>query len=141
MGVQCGLHIQCLFAVAIDLLRGGPKGGLTGSDQRRLLGAADGVWTRFRAAVLKSLYDRMRPLRRSACPFANLPEKRQGRWTQNITPREMSRCIWVEPRFVCQVRFSEWTRDAKLRHPVFLGLREDKAAREVTRERPIQRAS
>jgi hypothetical protein len=55
MGVQCGLHIQCLFAVAIDLLRGGPKGGLTGSDQRRLLGAADGVWTRFRAAVLKSL--------------------------------------------------------------------------------------
>jgi bifunctional non-homologous end joining protein LigD len=48
----------------------------------------------------------------------------------------MSQCHWAEPRLVCQVKFSEWTNDGKLRHPVFLGLREDKEATEVVRERP-----
>ncbi len=41
---------------------------------------------------------------------------------------------WVEPRLVAQVGFTEWTRDGRLRHPRFLGLREDKAAEEVVRE-------
>jgi bifunctional non-homologous end joining protein LigD len=40
----------------------------------------------------------------------------------------------VNPVFVAQIKFAEWTRDGKLRQPVFLGLREDKKAREVTRE-------
>ena len=43
---------------------------------------------------------------------------------------------WVEPELVAQVGFSEWTRDGRLRHPRFLGLRDDKAAREVVREGP-----
>jgi bifunctional non-homologous end joining protein LigD len=43
---------------------------------------------------------------------------------------------WVEPRLVAQVAFSEWTRDGKLRHPRVLGLRDDKPAKEVVRERP-----
>ena len=43
---------------------------------------------------------------------------------------------WVEPELVAQVGFSEWTRDGRLRHPRFLGLRDDKAAREVVREAP-----
>lgn len=41
---------------------------------------------------------------------------------------------WVEPRLVGQFAFSEWTRDSKLRHPRYLGLREDKPADEVVRE-------
>jgi len=41
---------------------------------------------------------------------------------------------WVNPVFVCQVKFAEWTRDGKLRQPVFLGLREDKRPTEVKRE-------
>jgi bifunctional non-homologous end joining protein LigD len=41
---------------------------------------------------------------------------------------------WVEPQLVAQVAFSEWTRDGRLRHPRFLGLRDDKPAREVIRE-------
>ncbi len=41
---------------------------------------------------------------------------------------------WVKPRHVAQVRFSEWTRDGKLRHPSFLGLREDKAPEEAAPE-------
>jgi bifunctional non-homologous end joining protein LigD len=41
----------------------------------------------------------------------------------------------VEPLMVCQVKFAEWTRDERLRQPVFLGLREDKDAKEVAREK------
>jgi ATP-dependent DNA ligase len=43
---------------------------------------------------------------------------------------------WVEPRLVGQFAFGEWTRDGKLRHPRFLGLREDKRPEEVVREAP-----
>ena len=43
---------------------------------------------------------------------------------------------WVRPELVAQVAFSEWTRDGRLRHPRFLGLREDKPARDVVREVP-----
>jgi bifunctional non-homologous end joining protein LigD len=42
---------------------------------------------------------------------------------------------WVEPKLVAQIGFTEWTRHGRLRHPRFLGLREDKAASEVVRER------
>ena len=45
---------------------------------------------------------------------------------------------WVRPRFVAQVSFTEWTGDNRLRHPSFLGLREDKAPGEVVREKPIK---
>lgn len=94
------------------------------------------VGTGFNAALLASLHKKMKALSRKTCPFTNLPEKQQGRWSQNITPTEMKRCHWVAPELVCQVRYTEWTRDGKLRHPVFLGLREDKTAAEVIRERP-----
>ena len=41
---------------------------------------------------------------------------------------------WVRPELVCQVDFTEWTPDGRLRHPRYLGLRRDKKAREVVRE-------
>ena len=43
--------------------------------------------------------------------------------------------VWVEPRLVAEVRFAEWTHDGRLRAPVYQGLREDKDASEVHRER------
>ena len=46
----------------------------------------------------------------------------------------MRKIQWVNPVFVCQVKFAEWTRDGKLRQPVFLGLREDKKPGDVVRE-------
>ena len=46
----------------------------------------------------------------------------------------MRRAAWLEPELVCQVKFFEWTSDGNLRQPVFLGLREDKKAKEVIRE-------
>jgi bifunctional non-homologous end joining protein LigD len=45
---------------------------------------------------------------------------------------------WVEPQLVAQVRFGEWTHDDHLRHPAYLGIREDKSAGEVTRPQPIE---
>lgn len=109
---------------------------LVGNYRGKELRFAGKVGTGFNAALLKSLHQKMRSLARPTCPFADLPEKQQGRWLQNITPREMKLCHWIEPELVCQVRFTEWTRDGKLRHPVFLGLRTDKEAREVIRETP-----
>src|SRR6266545_5117279 len=43
---------------------------------------------------------------------------------------------WVKPELVAQIGLTEWTRDGQLRHPRFLGLREDKGPHEVVRERP-----
>ncbi|MFL6281488.1 MAG: DNA ligase D, partial [Vicinamibacterales bacterium] len=51
-------------------------------------------------------------------------------------PKTNERAHWVRPELVAQVRFTEWTADAKLRHPVYLGLRDDKPASEVRRESP-----
>jgi hypothetical protein len=74
---------------------------------------------------------------RERCPFVDLPEKRRGRYGEGVTLAEMKRCHWVKPILVCQVKFAEWTRDDRLRQPVFLGLREDKDAKEVVREKAI----
>jgi bifunctional non-homologous end joining protein LigD len=77
----------------------------------------------------------LQKLNRGTYPFVNLPEKKRGRWSQGITPAIMKRCHWVEPVLVAQVKFTEWTRDNRLRQPVFLGIREDKNAKEVVREK------
>ncbi len=45
---------------------------------------------------------------------------------------------WAEPKLVAQIEFTEWTEDGRLRHPRYLGLRDDKPAREVVRERPVE---
>jgi bifunctional non-homologous end joining protein LigD len=50
-------------------------------------------------------------------------------------PRAEARdAVWVEPVVVGEVRFGEWTRDGRLRHPAWRGLRPDKAAQDVVRE-------
>jgi len=108
---------------------------LVGVYERKKLRFCGKVGTGFTAAMLQRLYRQMRVLGQKTCPFANLPEREQGRWAQNITPREMSLCHWIEPKLVCQVRFTEWTEEGKLRHPAFIGMREDKSATEVTREK------
>lgn len=48
----------------------------------------------------------------------------------------MRDAVWVKPRYVAQVAFTEWTQDARLRHPAFQGLRMDKKPEECTRECP-----
>jgi bifunctional non-homologous end joining protein LigD len=109
---------------------------LVGVYEGKSLRFAGKVGTGFNAAMLRTLHQHMKAIEQSKCPFADLPARTQGRWSQNITPREMKLCKWVKPELVCQVRFTEWTDDGKLRHPAFIGLRQDKLAHQVIREKP-----
>jgi bifunctional non-homologous end joining protein LigD len=95
------------------------------------------VGTGFAVKLLKSLNSQFQGIAQDECPFSNLPEKRSGRFGGGITAAEMKRCHWVKPQMVCQIKFAEWTRDEKLRQPVFLGLREDKEASEVVHEKAV----
>jgi len=94
------------------------------------------VGTGFNTKLLASLHKKLKADKRDDCPFADLPSKQGGQWVQGITPGMMRQIEWVNPVFVCQVKFAEWTREGKLRQPVFVGLREDKKPREVVREAP-----
>jgi bifunctional non-homologous end joining protein LigD len=106
---------------------------LVGFYDRGKLEYAGKVGTGFNVKRLKALSDAFAKIATEKCPFDNLPERNQ-RGAQSLTAAEMRRCHWVKPVLVCQLKFTEWTRDHHLRHPVFLGLREDKNAREVVRE-------
>jgi bifunctional non-homologous end joining protein LigD len=109
---------------------------LVGVYEGKTLRFAGKVGTGFNAGMLRTLHQRMKAIQQEKCPFAGLPERKQGRWSQNITPTEMKHCKWVKPELVCEVRFTEWTDDGKLRHPAFVGLRQDKPAHQVVREKP-----
>lgn len=81
------------------------------------------VGTGFTAAVLADLGRRLEAIRRDDSPFST------------EVPREHARhAIWVDPVMVCEVEYAEWTRDGRLRHPSYKGLRDDVPADEVVRE-------
>jgi DNA ligase D-like protein (predicted ligase) len=81
------------------------------------------VGTGFDEQTLHALGARLRDLQREEAPFAD---------PRSIRERGVT---WVRPELVAQVGFTEWTSYGRLRHPRFLGLRDDKAASEVVRER------
>jgi bifunctional non-homologous end joining protein LigD len=83
------------------------------------------VGTGFTQKLLVQLKGLLEPLEAKACPFSPEPPRA---WTG---PGRH----WVQPKLVGEVAFSEWTADGRLRHPSFQGLREDKRATEVIRER------
>jgi bifunctional non-homologous end joining protein LigD len=92
------------------------------------------VGTGFTARSLATLHKKFQAEERDGCPFVDLPSKQNGQWVQDITPSMMRKMQWINPKFVAEIKFAEWTRDGKLRAPVFLGLREDKEANDVVRE-------
>jgi ATP-dependent DNA ligase len=75
---------------------------------------------------------RFKGLEVDTCPFVNLPERKRTQWA--LTKEEMKNCVWLKPGLVARVEFTEWTPDNQLRHSKFVGLRDDKDAREVVRE-------
>ncbi len=123
--VRC--HERGEFVVGGFTDPGGSRAGLGAL----LLGAHDGgalryvgrVGTGLSDAQLRELRRRLDALARPASPFEPFPD---------VPPR----AHWTRPEVVCEVTFTNWTRDGRLRHPVFVGLREDKPAHEVVRERP-----
>jgi bifunctional non-homologous end joining protein LigD len=88
----------------------------------------------FVPATRREVMAKMRPIASERCPFANLPEPANARRGVALTADAMKRCRWVKPRLVVQVGFTEWTDNDHLRHARYLGLRDDKPAREVTHE-------
>jgi ATP-dependent DNA ligase len=90
----------------------------------------NGFTPKLRADLMK----RLKLLETKECPFANLPEKKAGRWGAGLTAAKMEECTWLRPMMVGQFEFVNWTEDAHLRHSRFMGLREDKKATDVRRE-------
>ena len=88
----------------------------------------------FTPASRVELFKQIKALEIKECPFANLPENKAGRWGAGLTATKMAECRWLEPVLVGQFEFVEWTEDAHLRHSRFIGLREDKKAKDVRRE-------
>ncbi|MGI8959678.1 MAG: DNA ligase D [Bryobacteraceae bacterium] len=91
-----------------------------GVQDNRKLRHVGQVGTGFDHKLMKAIHKRLEPLITKACPFEKEPN------IKNVT--------WVRPEVICQVRFLEWTQDGVLRAPVFVGLREDKAPKEVVQE-------
>lgn len=79
------------------------------------------VGTGFNTEFLQTLHKRMEKIKQKSCPFYSFDEK-----DTDIT--------WIKPQLVGEVGFTEWTRDGKLRHPRFIGLRDDKEAKDVVLE-------
>ena len=87
--------------------------------------------------VRREIAQKFAGLEENSCPFANLPEKRRTQWA--LTREEMKNCIWLKPRLIAQIEFVEWTPDKHLRAAKFIGLRDDKDAREIVCEGVSQR--
>jgi DNA ligase D-like protein (predicted ligase) len=97
---------------------------LIGYYQGAALRYAGKVGTGFDAATRRRMTALLAGRERRTSPFADPVGERTAHW--------------AEPELVAQVAFTEWTRDGRLRHPRFLGLRDDKPARDVVREHPAR---
>ena len=75
----------------------------------------------FNTKALDQTFERMHALETDTCPFSTQPHTNEA-------------AHWVEPELVCEVNFSEWTSDGRMRHPIFMGLRDDKKPRDCHRE-------
>ncbi len=125
--IKCGMRQEMVIGGFTD-----PQNSRTGFGAL-LLGVYDGdgglryagkVGTGFDYATLSKLRGTLDGLVQSEPPFVNPPQGAEAR-----------RAHWVAPKLVAEVAFTEWTQDETLRHPVFLGLRADKRASDVRRER------
>ncbi len=141
---RSGLWLKCKVHGEQEFVIGGftpPKNSrqhfgaiLVGYYQDGKLLYAGKVGSGFDTAKLASLHREFLKRRTDTCPFANLPDPSKPRWGQGMTASVMKHVTWVKPELVAQVQFTEWTNEGSLRHPVFLGLRDDKKAGDVVRE-------
>lgn len=84
------------------------------------------VGTGFSEQTLRDIHEILAPLEQKANPFAG-----------QVLTGTLRGMHWVKPKLVAQIGYTNWTRDGRLRHPTFQGLREDKAAPTVVRDRPV----
>lgn len=88
----------------------------------------------FIPATRREVFEKIKGLRTTKCPFVNLPETGNGRWGQGLTAKKMKECVWLRPEAVARIDFLEWTGADHLRHTKFVALRDDKDPRNVVRE-------
>lgn len=79
----------------------------------------------FSTALLKDVYEQLKPLEQAKCPFY-------------VKPKPNEKVTWVKPKLLCEVSFAEWTEDNIMRQPIFHGLRNDKETKKVVKEEPIK---
>ncbi len=89
------------------------------------------VGTGFNDKALRQIYAKLKTLE-SDTPLVENVQEPSGRWRPKGWKASDTR--WVKPKLVAQIQFTEWTADGILRHPSFLGLRDDKNPAEVVRE-------
>jgi bifunctional non-homologous end joining protein LigD len=97
---------------------------LIGYYDRGKLIYAGSVGTGWSVQLGRSLMAALQRIGRDSSPFVAVPRS------------DAKDAHWTEPRLVCEVEFTTWTRDGRVRHPSFKGKRENKAAMEVRREAP-----
>lgn len=141
---RSGAWVKCKVVAEQEFVIGGftrPKSNrhyfgaiLVGHYRARQLIYAGKVGTGFDQALLRSLHEKFMSRMREACPFENLPMKHQPLFGEGMTRTAMKQVTWIKPELVAQVKFAEWTDEGLLRQPVFLGLRDDKRAKNVHRE-------
>ena len=126
------LHHEQEFVVAGYTAGTGRRAGTFGA---LVLGVNEGgelryvgnVGTGFTEDEIDRLLALLKPLRRDSTPFAAAPKMARAR---------AGDIQWVAPELVVSVRFGEWTHDGRLRQPSYLGVRDDKSAKDVTRDEP-----
>jgi len=140
-GKRSGAWVKCRVTPGQELVVGGfmPDGRtfdalLVGYYEGKRLLFVGKIRNGFAGDAKRRVMESMRPLVTERCPFANLPEPKNARRGIALTAEVMKRCRWLKPKLVAQIEFAEWTEADHLRHSRFVGLRDDKDAREVTRE-------
>ena len=88
----------------------------------------------FIPASRSAVFSQFHGLATESCPFVNLPERGKGHWGEGLTADEMKKCRWLRPELIADIEFLEWTAENRLRHPKFVGLRDDLEAAQVVRE-------
>ncbi|MBA3648502.1 MAG: DNA ligase D [Chitinophagales bacterium] len=93
------------------------------------------VGTGFTNKMQTEILQKLKPLETSQCPFKVVPNyNKPSRFRPDPPKAEVT---WVNPELVAEITFQELTKDGSIRHPSFKGLREDKKALEVVREKEI----
>jgi bifunctional non-homologous end joining protein LigD len=141
-GQRTDAWIKVKFSAQQEFVVGGFKPAGPNFDSI-LVGYYDGKQLHFAAKVRAGftphlraeVYRRLAGTNAASCPFVNLPNSTgRSRWGAGVTADDMTALRWVRPVQVVEVAFVEWTRDGLLRHPKFVGVRDDKNARAVRRE-------
>jgi bifunctional non-homologous end joining protein LigD len=140
-GQRGGAWVKLKLDKQQEFVVGGYRPGTHGVDAL-LVGYHDVGGLRFAGKVRagftphlrRDVFELVKPLHATACPFVDLPNSKASHWGGGVTNEQMAEMQWTRPRLVAQIRFVEWTSDGHLRHAAFLGIRTDKTAKDVRRE-------